>query len=219
MPIFLASCLILSLILFLAAWLKNHDRNGRNRKKRALGICLVCAVFGAVMIIASEAMRHTDDLLSALVIICLMLAVWRLWNAIQRRRSDLSVRVAIALGVYAVILLWVTLFSRDGSSNTRVIFSLSKFNQFMETGRIGEFRHVVLNILMFMPLGFLLPQLSRSGMNRILCTMAVGIWLSATVESVQYLLVIGQCDLEDVIGNTLGTAIGYGLYRLYRRIR
>lgn len=219
MPVFLTACLLLSAILFLTDRLKDLG-NGRNGSGAgAVRIGAVCALFGAVLIAGAAALGFTDDFLSAVVLILLLTVGWLVWKGISRRRRDLSVPAVVLLAVYLVALLWITLFSRDGTSNTKVLFSFGKIGRFLQTGELGEFRHVMLNVLMFAPLGFLLPRLCRDRLNRFLCVLAVGLWLTATVESLQYLFVIGQCDLEDIIGNTLGTAVGYGLNRLYLRIR
>ena len=72
-------------------------------------------------------------------------------------------------------------------------------------------RSLLLNILLFTPLGAalgnLLPQ-RFSVRKRILLTCVVGMILSALVESCQYYYSLGNAEADDVICNTLGTLIG-----------
>ena len=69
------------------------------------------------------------------------------------------------------------------------------------------------NIIMFIPLGFLLPRVfSRiTSLSRVLLTTAA---LIAAVEIIQLFTLVGSCDIDDLILNTLGAALGYGLHKL-----
>ena len=72
------------------------------------------------------------------------------------------------------------------------------------------------NILLFVPLGFLLPRLFprlQSLKNTLLCTAAIIL----CVEILQLFTLLGYFDIDDLILNTLGSAIGYGLHWLAGR--
>lgn len=76
---------------------------------------------------------------------------------------------------------------------------------------------MALNVLLFVPLGILLPLLLRKAApTRVL---AVGFLLSLAIEVTQLVgdLTVSSAriaDVDDLIGNTTGTAVGYGIYRL-----
>ncbi|NLW79177.1 MAG: VanZ family protein [Ruminococcaceae bacterium] len=75
--------------------------------------------------------------------------------------------------------------------------------------------NIVANVLMFSPLGFCLPLLWRRWQSA-LKTIGLGLGFSVLIECTQ--LFIGRSvDVDDVILNTLGVAIGYGLYALFRK--
>ncbi|RKJ75568.1 VanZ family protein [Butyricicoccus sp. 1XD8-22] len=75
----------------------------------------------------------------------------------------------------------------------------------------------VLNVLLFLPLGMLVPALwGRCG--SVWRILAYGCGLSLTVELSQ-LLNRRRTDIDDLLLNTLGALLGLLLYRLYRRIR
>lgn len=63
------------------------------------------------------------------------------------------------------------------------------------------------NILLFIPLGFLLPLLVRRFRNIFLIVLT-GFLLSVFYETVQLLTGIGIFDVDDMILNTFGTLIG-----------
>lgn len=72
------------------------------------------------------------------------------------------------------------------------------------------------NILLFVPLGFLLPCLARRVRSflRILLTTAV---LLLLLESLQLFTLLGSFDIDDIILNLLGVAFGYLIFHFARR--
>lgn len=76
---------------------------------------------------------------------------------------------------------------------------------------------VILNILLFVPLGFLCPLISKHYQS-IKNTFFIGCGLSLAIEIVQLFTLYRATDIEDLITNTVGTLIGYlcfkGIHRL-----
>ena len=68
--------------------------------------------------------------------------------------------------------------------------------------------YIIGNILLFVPLGFLLPLADRR-MENCLITTLVGAGLSLLIEVMQYVTGTGLCELDDLFHNTLGTFTGY----------
>ena len=69
------------------------------------------------------------------------------------------------------------------------------------------------NTLLFVPLGFFLPLCFRKlrGFFKTLFTAAA---IMTVVELLQLFTLRGYADIDDLILNLLGTAVGYGLFRL-----
>lgn len=67
------------------------------------------------------------------------------------------------------------------------------------------------NILAFLPLGFFLPLLFKRfiGFGR---TIGIVFMATTNVEILQYLTRVGSFDVDDIILNTVGGAIGYLLF-------
>ena len=65
---------------------------------------------------------------------------------------------------------------------------------------------IILNILLYYPLGYLLPILFPKLKPK--HVILIGCLCSIATEATQYLLKMGWCETDDVIHNTLGTAIG-----------
>lgn len=76
---------------------------------------------------------------------------------------------------------------------------------------------MVLNILLFMPYGFLLPIVFRK-MRTWKRVIGSGVLVILAVELIQLLLVGRTFDIDDIIFNSLGVVAGYGAYLQTRRL-
>ncbi|RVU63794.1 VanZ family protein [Bacillus thuringiensis] len=74
----------------------------------------------------------------------------------------------------------------------------------------------LLNIVLFMPLGFLLPTIWPQ-FRKMKNTVCAGFFFSLAIELNQ-LLNNRITDIDDLFTNTLGAIVGYLLYRLYRAL-
>jgi glycopeptide antibiotics resistance protein len=120
----------------------------------------------------------------------------------------------IVFSVYILIVLRLTLF-RVGFHNERQA-NLSLFadliNTYSNVG-IGAFFWVFMgNIILFVPFGFFLSVLLKSK-NLIVITI-YGFLFSLIIEATQYFTRKGVAELDDLILNTLGAAIGFFMYKL-----
>lgn len=69
------------------------------------------------------------------------------------------------------------------------------------------------NILLFIPLG-LFPPLLFPKMQRFWKVTVLTAGIMAAVELAQMLLLVGTCDVDDLILNVTGAALGYWLFRI-----
>ena len=73
--------------------------------------------------------------------------------------------------------------------------------------------NLVGNVVGFIPYGAMLPALFKKTMG--FCNVALlSFELTLFIELTQLILRVGSCDVDDMILNTLGGCIGYGVYRL-----
>ena len=77
-----------------------------------------------------------------------------------------------------------------------------------------EWRNIILNIMMFVPFGFLLPLVSKK-FQVFWKTYLAGFLFTFLIEMTQLLFNLGICELDDFMNNTVGAMIGYGFYRLF----
>ncbi len=87
-----------------------------------------------------------------------------------------------------------------------------------QLGRTALVMNIFGNVLGFIPYGFILPVITnkmRSGFSVILSGFA----LSLFVETVQLVTRVGCFDVDDLLLNTLGAAIGYFAFAICDHLR
>ena len=76
--------------------------------------------------------------------------------------------------------------------------------------------NVVGNVSMFIPSGIVLPIIYRN-LNSFRKVVSTGILISLFIELIQLPFSVRASDVDDLILNTLGVIIGYGIYTLGRK--
>lgn len=155
----------------------------------------------------------------------LVLLLYRV-TLVRRGRSEkllprrLVLNVALACTLLGVLL--ITLTARPYGSDGRT--DLIPFRPLWTalTGEIDATRVVATfgaNILLFVPLGMLLP-LWWSRLDHPVTIMLTTALLSAAIEVSQYFMNAGRVtQVDDVIFNTMGGLIGWATVRIVRRVR
>lgn len=68
------------------------------------------------------------------------------------------------------------------------------------------------NVLFFIPFGFLFPWKKWKPV------FMSALMTSAIIEATQYIFNLGWCELDDVISNTAGALVGFGLYVIVHKL-
>jgi glycopeptide antibiotics resistance protein len=147
--------------------------------------------------------------------------IWILWRvAVWRRHGVDPVREAMVsvLFLYALAVVRVTLFPLnvvlyDWHGTTNLIPLASIIQLITETNSTVANINIVGNLVLFVPLGFLLPLLFERlrSFRPLLWRAAV---ISIVIEIAQIVTRARATDIDDVILNTTGAAIGYAIYGL-----
>ena len=74
-------------------------------------------------------------------------------------------------------------------------------------------KDTILNIILFLPLGFFLPLLYKK-YNCFSKVLLIGFLFSLSIEVIQ-MFGFGRTDVNDLITNTVGSGLGYGVYKLF----
>ena len=78
--------------------------------------------------------------------------------------------------------------------------------------------NVIGNVLAFVPCGFLLPAISRR-CRKWAGVLMVGALISFLIECTQLIFNVGSFDVDDMLLNTLGVAVGFYINRMIQKKR
>lgn len=88
----------------------------------------------------------------------------------------------------------------------------------LKRGRVQYFLlNVVMNVAAFAPFGFFLPIISPKN-KKFLNIFILSLELTLVIETLQLLFKVGIFDVDDIVMNTLGGILGYGVYHICREI-
>lgn len=82
--------------------------------------------------------------------------------------------------------------------------------------RLNSVENLVGNVVVFIPLGIFLPMLFKT-CRRFWETLMVSFICVSGIELFQLFSAFGAFDVDDILLNCVGAAMGYGIYDLVRR--
>lgn len=139
----------------------------------------------------------------------------------------------ILFAAYEALVLWLLFGQREplaedywacvaANCNLIPLRSIAEFVQdLIRPESYGVFRFAVVqilgNVIMFLPLGFFLPLLFH-GIRTYLRLLLLSVIIVTGIELVQLFTLLGSCDIDDLILNTVGVSLGYAGYCFLRRI-
>lgn len=144
-------------------------------------------------------------------------------------------KLKILFAVYGTVMLYMLLFGRESWRQSALDWEQVKLH--INLVPLRTVRHMIWaaqyrlehygdtyliwfaiknlggNLLLFIPLGIFLPSLWPGQRRfRVCCLTVTG--LICVIEVVQLLATVGSMDVDDLIFNVAGAAMGYGIWRL-----
>lgn len=157
------------------------------------------------------------DLVDFIILICLYIFIfYKRWKS--KGKDVLFINTTFY--VYLVFVIFFTLMPVITSlpfifNHAYTPMNLTPFVD-VTTGRGDYTLQIILNIIMTIPFGFLLPLVSHQKTN-FLKTIFFTFLLSLSIELIQpFLNSYRSSDITDLITNVIGGAIGYTLYLPFR---
>ena len=131
------------------------------------------------------------------------------------RRQEIS---AAFLGITVALILWLTILGRETQGGNILFYkpfhSISHLMKDIQRGGIkGNFLG---NLILFVPVGVLVPLMT--GWEKLWKTAAIGLGFSIFVETLQLITRKGVFDPDDLLLNTVGCVIGYGILRTIEKL-
>ncbi len=140
--------------------------------------------------------------------------------AIDKKTTAVSVRILLwcCLGIYLFAVLWYTLMRRSPG------YYLSQYDLFWSyrlwfEGDWGYGKAILANIAMFIPFGFLLMALKKDagGGKDLFLVFLLSLAFSALIETMQFTLMRGSFEFDDICNNASGAVLGALLFWLSKR--
>lgn len=131
--------------------------------------------------------------------------------------------------IYVLLLIYFLFFSeaygRVAEAEREYRYNLVPFVEIRrfwvyrdQLGLFALFTNIFGNVLGFVPLGCILPVICRKWRNGFLIILS-GFGLSLCVETIQLITKVGCFDVDDMILNTLGAALGYFVFAVCDYLR
>ncbi|MBK1813149.1 VanZ family protein [Clostridium sp. YIM B02505] len=152
-----------------------------------------------------------------LLSIIMSIAYFIIYKRLLKGTKTIKVRQAVLycmLLLYTIIVLGATVGMRSSMNDSINMHLFSSYIEAWNNFSKVNWRYIILNILMFVPLGFMLP------MTFIKCrkwymTYFIGFLCTVAIEIIQLVTGRGVFELDDMFNNTLGCMIGYGIVMIF----
>ena len=155
-------------------------------------------------------------------------------NVMRRHPRWFAAAKYVILSVYSIANLYETILFRTVRANYKAEWELlwsyreslafpdglmSLINGTVEVTRPALLEEIILNILLYVPLGYLLPFIFEK--LKPWQVVAIAFCCSALTEVTQLVCKIGLFEFDDMLNNTMGCVIGLLIYKciIRRRVR
>lgn len=145
-----------------------------------------------------------------------MIALFHFVMLKQDKNKNIKTAIPHIIATYIFCLALLSILSATGIPN---IYSLKvdlAINLVPFIDIFTNYVQYIQNILLFIPLGFLLPMLWKKFENKYL-TFICGALFSLSIEIIQ-IFSFRSTDIDDLLMNTAGTICGYLLFMWIKRI-
>ncbi len=139
------------------------------------------------------------------------IAVWRRRGGDVAREATIAVLFAWSLIVMSLTLFPLVIIFYDWKSRFNLVPFASIIQLINETSFAVAFVNIVGNVVLFVPFGVLLPLLFKR-LRRPWSLLSRMIVVSLVIELVQLFTRARSVDVDDIILNLSGAAIGFGLF-------
>ena len=130
----------------------------------------------------------------------------------RQKFNKLQCGAAILLSLYIVVLLYFTVTGRYSHEEYEYqINFFTSYRWFFQYNGEQVLRQLLINFVMLMPVGFLLPVVINAK-HKYLITMALSLLLTTFIETMQLITKCGSFEFDDIINNFIGAVIGMLIY-------
>lgn len=219
MPLFMMYSFVACGYMLALQLMINHPRIDVKPRQLAGILLPVAGILCLVLHLCTQVLGGPEDILLLFSVLFPFAAIALGVTGLKRHGQRVNRVMTVLFGAAILAISYVTMFSRDGTSSTKVLFGFYKVQQAFATGSFQPLEHMLMNIVLFLPFGFLMAGCCPGRSDRLLYVLACGLIFTTAIEAIQYVLRIGECDLEDLVANVVGAVAGWGAYKLFVKTR
>ncbi len=135
----------------------------------------------------------------------------------MKKQKPIRLLLLAVFSLYIFVVFWLTLFNRQVGEHRSMLTPLWEYAKVIYNDNRSFFiKQIIGNLIMLMPLGFMLPRLFKIDFRK--CLIISGCF-SVFIEITQYITGRGLMEFDDVFNNTVGAVVGYLLFCWVARIR
>lgn len=148
----------------------------------------------------------------------------------KKEKQGRQIFLRLVFLIYVGVMLWLLFGQRWGTKiyaqelarniNLQPLATIKLYLCLLKSTDLYMVRHAFMNlvgnVVMFIPLGFYQPYLLPK-LRGFFRTMLSTTLLVLIVEIVQYISLLGSCDVDDLLLNLIGSAMGYLFWQITRR--
>ena len=146
-----------------------------------------------------------------LSVLCVGITLFIVWKG---SKTGLRYSALLLLVEYIFLILCSTVIFRTTNETRHFDFHPFWSYQAIQEGKEDLLAEIIMNVVVFVPIGLLLGCISRN--IKWWHTLLMGCGISLSIEALQFILHRGFSEFDDFMHNALGCLIGYGIYSLFR---
>lgn len=189
-------------------------RYSRSMLLGTLSVIFLC-VFIYMIILIKITGRHEFVIYSLLMLVSLVsfviggIFIIRNWKTVDKK-------MLLCFVCFFIAVMYITILSRRGTVESTIkMETFSDLKTALQTHSWEPVGHFLLNMIMFVPLGFFLSGIKKGSIIRLGTIALQGITISTVIETTQLLFHWGECDINDIIANSIGAVIGWIILKIF----
>lgn len=196
--------ILIGYFIFVGIVIKHMD-NKRDISWIALSILLVYGCVVGIFFVIGKYLGQVGWLLYIVALLYSIFFIFWKCFCLFKMRPQIQMEALFIFVTYIFSILCITVFRRRAGEYARI--QMEVFNWIGKEG-VESPKHILLNVAMFMPIGAIYPLITTKVDGKIFSSVSFGISFSTLIETGQLVFQLGNCDVDDILSNSLGALIG-----------
>lgn len=148
-----------------------------------------------------------------ILLVLFVVGYFVIYKKLLRGQKKITIKHGVMLGLFAgylIMVMGVTLNRGGGGIYSFNFNFLSSYKEAWNNFDVRTWQNLIFNIIMFVPLGIMLP-FAHKKFHNIIYTLSLGLGFTMFIEFIQFVMNKGVFDMADIFNNLLGTLVGYSI--------